>query len=92
MQLTGVGDVDGDGDGSFDKPRLNVEARIKDLAYEGELYGDVSSKVSLNLGKIAVTATGVARGVPSRVSGEVSLDGKIPFHATLTWKSFRLRF
>jgi hypothetical protein len=90
LQLTGVADVDGDGGGSFDKPRLNAETRIKDLAYEGELYGDVSSKVSLNLGKITVAATGVARGVPSKISGEINLDGKIPFHADFDMEKFPL--
>lgn len=90
LQLTGVGDVDGNGGGSFDKPRLSAEARIKNLVYEGELYGDVSGKVALNLGKIDVSATGVARGIPSTVTGEINLDGKVPFHGEFDIQKFPL--
>lgn len=90
LAITGTANVSGSGSGSFTNPRLQADAKISNLTYDGNLYGDVDSRVSMQSGKIQVAATGITRGITSTVSGEVNLDGKVPFHADFDIQKFPL--
>jgi translocation and assembly module TamB len=81
IALKGTGSGEGSGHGSFKKPQIKGNFQFADLYYGDQFYGNVSSQVKLDGGRVNLTATGVAKGIQSTVQADVHLDGRIPFHA-----------
>ena len=90
IDLKGVGSGHGSGKGTFEKPHLTGEFQFANLFYGTQFYGDVSSKVQLNEGTVALQASGLARGINSTVKADFRLDGKLPFHADFDIEKFPL--
>jgi hypothetical protein len=90
VPISGTALAKGSGQGTFAKPQLKMNVQVKNLTYKSEFYGEVNGMLSLQPDSLNLEASGTARGVTSKISANLVLDGALPFRADFDIQKFPL--
>jgi hypothetical protein len=90
FEMTGIGNAQGSGSGTFQNPQLTGIVKITDLTYRKESYGNVSATVKLEPTLLTLAATGFAHGAESSIRAALKLDGNLPFESKFDIQKFPL--
>lgn len=90
LEISGMASAKGNGQGTLSKPQLEGEITIQNLMYKAELYGEVKADVLLSQGALILDASGITRGVPSKLTARLELDGNLPYRAVFNIDKFPL--
>ena len=84
LPLTGLIDFNADGSGSFDAPRYQVKATVRDLFAADEGIGEVVGTVSVNNRLMTLNADAASRRLAVSMHGQIELTPNLDTEMTFT--------